>query len=59
MELEVPLPVSKRILVADDEAFNIEASKGLIKMLKLKAGPDIVDYVYNGEQAVKLIEKAI
>ena len=46
-------------MVVDDEAFNIEAVKGLMKVLKFEAGSTITDYGYNGEQAVQMIEKAI
>ena len=36
-------------MVVDDEAFNIEAVKGLMKVLKFEEGSAITDYGYNGE----------
>ena len=46
-------------MVVDDEAFNIEAVKGLMKVLKFDSGESLTDFGYNGEQSVQLIEKAI
>ena len=45
-------------MVVDDEAFNCHAVCGLMRILGLK-DQDNVDICYNGEEMVKLVEKAI
>ena len=38
----------RRILMADDEPFNISALKGIMKVLGLANADEIVDTCYNG-----------
>ena len=45
-------------MVVDDEPFNIEAVKGLLRVLKFDSAQH-VDYGYNGEEAVSFMSKAI
>jgi len=45
-------------MVVDDEPFNIEAVKGLLRVLKFDSVKH-VDYGYNGEEAVEFISRAI
>ena len=47
-----------RIIVVDDEVFNIVAIQGLMRVLGF-THTHLVDVCYNGEEAVKLIQKAI
>lgn len=51
----------KKIIIADDEAFNIKVLMGLFRVLGMQ-DQDIeqkVDSCFNGDQLVKLVEKAI
>lgn len=48
-----------KILVVDDEAFNILVIKGLMRVLGMQGIEERVDSGYNGEQLVEHIEKAI
>lgn len=45
-------------MVVDDEPFNIMAVKGMMRVLKFDYR-DLVDSCRNGEEAVRLMEKAI
>jgi len=47
----------KRILVVDDEPFNLDALKVLIKSSGIKGILQSVDYAKNGEEALKLVKK--
>lgn len=52
---------NKKIIIADDEAFNIKVLMGLFRVLGMQ---DLeieqkVDSCFNGEQLVNLVEKAI
>jgi PleD family two-component response regulator len=49
----------KKILVADDEAFNILVIKGLMRVLGMQDIDSRVDCCHNGEQLVEHVEKAI
>ena len=53
------LPSSKRIMIVDDEVFNIFAIQGLMRVLGMPHELKNVDVCYNGEQAVELVRKAI
>ena len=55
---EINSSTLKRIMVVDDEPFNIEAVKGLLRVLKFDSAQH-VDYGYNGEEAVSFMSKAI
>ena len=48
-----------KILVVDDEAFNILVIKGLMRVLGMQDIESRVDSCYNGEQLVEHVEKAI
>jgi len=50
--------MKKRVLVVDDESFNIMAVKGLMRVIGVPDSTHI-DVGYNGEQAVELVKKAI
>ena len=46
-------PIQKRILVVDDEAYNLLAMTGLLKLLKKFPGlENLVDTASSGEEAV-------
>ena len=45
-------------MLVDDEPFNIQALKGLFGVLKMKE-MHLIDVCYNGEESVKLMERAI
>ena len=47
-----------RLMIVDDEVFNIFALKGLMRVLGCEM-EERIDVCYNGEQAVDLIRKAI
>ena len=48
-----------KILVVDDEAFNIIVIKGLMRVLGMLEIDSRVDCCYNGEQAVEYIQRAV
>ena len=50
---------SSKILVVDDEAFNILVIKGLMRVLGMKDIESRVDCCYNGEQLVEHVQKAV
>ena len=50
--------LTKKIIVADDEIFNIHAIVGLMRVLGFD-DENAIDTCTNGEQMVNLIEKAI
>jgi CheY-like chemotaxis protein len=50
---------AKRIMIVDDEVFNIYAIQGLMQVLGMPNELQNVDVCYNGEQAVELVRKAI
>jgi hypothetical protein len=43
-------------MIVDDEAFNILALEGLMRILGLKDIKERVDKCYNGEQSVDLVK---
>lgn len=49
---DVKIPIQKKILIADDEAFNILVIKGLMRVLGMKNIEERVDIAYNGEEIV-------
>jgi CheY-like chemotaxis protein len=57
--IELIINNKKKILVADDEAFNILVIKGLMRVLGMQDIDSKVDICYNGEQLVEHIQKAI
>jgi CheY-like chemotaxis protein len=57
--LNVILKNKKKILVADDEAFNILVIKGLMRVLGMHDIDSRVDCCHNGEQLIEHVEKAI
>ena len=57
--IEQFVPSIKRIMVVDDEVFNIYAIQGLMQVLGMPHELENVDVCYNGEQAVDLVRKAI
>lgn len=46
------------MMLVDDEPFNIQAIRGLFGVLKMKNN-HLIDVCYNGEESVKLMERAI
>jgi CheY-like chemotaxis protein len=48
----------KRLIIVDDELFNIQALEGMLKILNIKKQIN-VDICYNGQQSVDLIQKSI
>ena len=48
----------RRLMMVDDEPFNIQALMGLLGVLKMSR-LDLVDVCYNGEESVRLMETAI
>ena len=48
----------RRLMVVDDELFNVQALTGIIEMLGMKRA-DLIDVCFNGEQAVRLVANAI
>ena len=49
----------KRILIVDDESFNIIAIKSMMKGLKFANLKTHVDSVFSGEDAIELLKKNI
>ena len=49
----------RRIMIVDDDIFNVQAIQGLLEVLKVETNTGNVDFCYNGEEAVNLVEKAI
>eukprot|EP00356_Strombidium_inclinatum_P013051 CAMPEP_0170504532 /NCGR_PEP_ID=MMETSP0208-20121228/48205_1 /TAXON_ID=197538 /ORGANISM="Strombidium inclinatum, Strain S3" /LENGTH=99 /DNA_ID=CAMNT_0010784849 /DNA_START=789 /DNA_END=1085 /DNA_ORIENTATION=+ len=47
---------TSRILVVDDQLFNIDAIKIILRW-KLQINPDLIDSAFNGGEAVDLIEE--
>ena len=58
VEDQPPSKKQKRILVVDDESFNIMAVTGLMRVVGFTR-PDLVDVGYNGEEAVDFVKTAI
>ena len=46
----------KRILIVDDQIFNIQAAKAILEY-RLRISPEICDYALNGVEAFELIQK--
>lgn len=55
---QVWVETKSRLMIVDDEVFNIFALKGLMRVLGCEM-EERIDVCYNGEQAVDLIRKAI
>lgn len=59
-DIGIPFVRSKsRILIADDEPFNISALLGIMKVLGLADAEDIVDTCYDGSALVSYVSKAV
>ena len=52
------LDLTSKILIADDEVFNIEAMKGMLKILGLPKMKERVVCCFNGEEMVDKIKEA-
>ena len=46
----------KKILLLDDEPYNIEVLMSILKCLQLRGYPDSVDCCYNGDEALEFIK---
>ena len=49
---------STRILIVDDEPFNVLGMKVLLQQYAFKSIANIIDVAYNGTEAVKLVKKS-
>ena len=49
----------RKIMMVDDEAFNLIAMQGLMRVLGLEDMAKKVDKCFNGEEAVQLVQNAI
>jgi len=47
---------NKRILIIDDDPFNCEAMRSIMKVLRLRNIDSIVDVVYSGAEALDFIK---
>ena len=45
--------------MVDDEKFNCDIIEGFLMILGFKGGADDLVFAYNGEQAVKVVQKSI
>lgn len=54
----VEKPKISRILIVDDEPFNVLGMKIMLKQFAFKGISNIIDEAYNGVEAVKLIKKS-
>ena len=53
------LKMTQKIIVVDDEPFNVQAIIGLMKVLKMQNLDKLVDTCQDGTETVELIEMAI
>jgi len=49
-------PSSKKVLLLDDEPYNIEALKSILECLKLRGLPESIDYTYYAEKALMMLD---
>jgi len=56
--LDVSQHLPQRVMVVDDEPFNVEAHVQILRMIGVKTSIQI-DTCFNGREAVQLVQKAI
>jgi len=60
LNFKIKKPCSfKKILLLDDEPYNIEVLMSIFKSLKLRGFPNSIDCCYNGDDALKNLKQSI
>jgi len=56
--INIHVPKRNRILIVDDEPFNVLGMKVLLQQYSFKSICKIIDVAYNGVEAVKLVKQS-